>query len=92
VFSLFDLTTCLGISLNPATRLSNPSKKNNAKESYPKIASTSTHNTLTSEKKVYTDAKDITHWVMREEQRPRPSLNTQTGSEVGHHGAATEGV
>ena len=28
-----------------------PSKKNNAKESYPKIASTSTHNTLTSEKK-----------------------------------------
>jgi hypothetical protein len=87
MFSLFGLTTCLGITLNPATRLSISSKKER-KGKLPKNH-IHLHNTLTSEKKVYTNAKDITHWVMREEQCLRPSLRDPSGSS---HGAATERV
>ena len=36
-----------------------------------------------SEKKVYKYVKDITHWVMQEEQHPRPSLNDANGTQVG---------
>jgi hypothetical protein len=30
---------------------------------------------LMSEKKIYTNAEDITHWAMQEERHPHPSLD-----------------
>jgi len=38
---------------------------------------------LMSEKNKSIDAKDITHWVMREERHPHPSLGHTNGIQVG---------
>jgi hypothetical protein len=37
-----------------------------------------------SEKNIYTNAEDITHWAMQEERHPRPSLDVHKwGIQVG---------
>ena len=62
------------------------SQKNGKRKCYPPIPQY--NHVLMSEKKIYTDAEDITHWAMREERHPRPSLGAhKRGIQVGQRRA-----